>query len=192
MTERAELSNPVLPLSYASPPHASLVRLILWIIVCCGIGTGICFWIWELREQRILRSDLTLIIGWSSIGLGLIVVALLLRSTPFSAIRLRTTASIAIVFGLSAFFQIVAIFYLLPVLSDDVARYYTEGRIWLAGHSPYAMSPAQFQDPDVDRNWNARFDPVEQVVAHSSYQSIYPPIAQLTFAAAAKAQQISP
>lgn len=65
-----------------------------------------------------------------------------------------------------------------PDLSDDVWRYLWEGRIGVAGFSPYAHPPADavlapLRDPDWHR------------VAHRDVSTIYPPAAQLLFRAVA-------
>ncbi len=63
-----------------------------------------------------------------------------------------------------------------PTLSDDVYRYLWEGRVWLAGASPFAQAPS---DPSLaalrDATWEA--------VNHKDVSSIYPPLAQLLFVA---------
>lgn len=62
-----------------------------------------------------------------------------------------------------------------PVLSDDVYRFVWEGRLWLEGHNPYRLAPA---DPALtqlrDETWVA--------VNNKPLASIYPPISQALFA----------
>jgi alpha-1,6-mannosyltransferase len=65
-----------------------------------------------------------------------------------------------------------------PSLSDDVWRYLHDGRAQRAGVSPYAHAPADpattsFRGPDFDR------------INHPDLPTIYPPVAQLAFFAAA-------
>ncbi len=62
--------------------------------------------------------------------------------------------------------------------SDDLHRYLWEGRIQLAGFNPFQYAP---DDPALielrDRNWTH--------VGHPSFPAIYPPLAQMVFAAVA-------
>ena len=62
--------------------------------------------------------------------------------------------------------------------SDDLNRYLWEGRVQLAGFSPFVLAP---DDPRLahlrDDNWRK--------INHPDYSAIYPPLAQLEFAAAA-------
>lgn len=68
----------------------------------------------------------------------------------------------------------VPLLFVSPTLSDDVHRYVWEGRVWLAGFSPFAFTP---NDPALlslrDENW--------ALVNHRDVSSIYPPAAQLLF-----------
>jgi hypothetical protein len=61
-----------------------------------------------------------------------------------------------------------------PTLSDDVYRYIWEGRVWLAGYSPFAHPP---DDPALA----AIRDPLWMSVNHREVSSIYPPLAQALF-----------
>ncbi|MFQ5490158.1 MAG: hypothetical protein ACE5GE_05490 [Phycisphaerae bacterium] len=64
------------------------------------------------------------------------------------------------------------------VPSDDVFRYVWEGRIQVAGFNPFAQAPdAEALTPLHDEEW-ARIN-------HPGYKTIYPPLAQMVFAALA-------
>lgn len=65
-----------------------------------------------------------------------------------------------------------------PDLSDDVWRYLWEGRIGVAGFSPFAHAPS-------DAGLAALRDPDWARVAHREVSTIYPPVAQLLFRAVA-------
>lgn len=65
-----------------------------------------------------------------------------------------------------------------PFLSDDVYRYVWEGRVWLAGHHPFASPP---DAPELA----ALRDEVWARVNHRGVSSIYPPLAQALFVALA-------
>ena len=62
-----------------------------------------------------------------------------------------------------------------PVYSDDVYRYVWEGRVWAAGHNPFALAP---NDPALTGLRDAAIWPH---VNHPELSSIYPPFAQLLF-----------
>jgi hypothetical protein len=69
-----------------------------------------------------------------------------------------------------------------PTLSDDVFRYVWDGRVQAAGHHPYKFPPsdpmrAELRDPIVYPRIN-----------HPEIPTIYPPLAQLFFAALAAAK----
>ncbi len=79
---------------------------------------------------------------------------------------------------------LVAVLLRLPLLAaepnDDVYRYLWEGRVRLAGVNPYVHAP---DDPRLaalrDATWSR--------INHPSHAAIYPPLAQLAFAALAAA-----
>lgn len=61
-----------------------------------------------------------------------------------------------------------------PSLSDDLYRYIWDGRVQLAGVSPYRHAP---EDPAL----GALRDPLYHKINHRSVRSIYPPTSQLVF-----------
>lgn len=65
-----------------------------------------------------------------------------------------------------------------PVMSDDLYRYLWEGRLWLEGLNPYRLAPS---DPAL---LPLRSD-LWASINNKSLASIYPPLSQLLFAAAA-------
>ncbi len=68
---------------------------------------------------------------------------------------------------------------ILPVLTgDDLWRYRWEGRIQLHGFNPYQLAPdAPALVPLRDAEWNR--------ISHLNFPAIYPPLAEMTFAALA-------
>lgn len=72
----------------------------------------------------------------------------------------------------------LALFFAPADLSDDLYRYVWDGRVVLAGHDPYLTTP---NDPTLaslrDENW--------ELTAHRDVPTVYPPLAQAFFAAAA-------
>ncbi len=71
-----------------------------------------------------------------------------------------------------------------PFLSDDVFRYLWDGRVQLAGYSPYGVPPIDLFMADVEGDW----PPEEHVgprVNHPDIPTIYPPGLELIFWGAA-------
>ncbi|MFA6013071.1 MAG: glycosyltransferase 87 family protein [Desulfobacteraceae bacterium] len=66
-----------------------------------------------------------------------------------------------------------------PTLSDDMFRYYVDGRQILASQNPYSLAPAQIKT--VDKSLLS----VLNKVNHPDLVTIYPPAAQIVFAVAA-------
>jgi hypothetical protein len=67
-----------------------------------------------------------------------------------------------------------------PDLSDDVYRYVWDGKVATTGRSPYAFAP---DDPEVA----GLFPELRARVAHRELRTVYPPVAQAAFRAAASA-----
>jgi alpha-1,6-mannosyltransferase len=68
---------------------------------------------------------------------------------------------------------------LAPALSEDLYRYRWDGRIQLAGWNPYSVKPG-------DPRLHALHEPRESHFPGSDIPAIYPPLAELTFRAAAR------
>ncbi|MFY9530905.1 MAG: glycosyltransferase 87 family protein [Candidatus Acidiferrales bacterium] len=73
----------------------------------------------------------------------------------------------------------VTLLSLAPTLSEDLYRYRWDGRIQLAGWNPYALRP---DDPRL----RSLHKPRESHFPGSDIPSIYPPLAELSFRAAAR------
>ncbi|MRR54349.1 MAG: hypothetical protein EG822_07550 [Deltaproteobacteria bacterium] len=69
--------------------------------------------------------------------------------------------------------------YRAPELSDDIYRYLWDGLTLLSGKNPYAVAPALLQPPA------ETLAGLQQLVNHAELVTIYPPAAQLVFAAGA-------
>jgi len=66
-----------------------------------------------------------------------------------------------------------------PSLSDDVYRYVWDGRVQAAGHHPYRYAPDAPELADLrDEDWER--------INHREIKTVYPPLAQMVFAALAK------
>ena len=87
---------------------------------------------------------------------------------------LRQTLALVLLFALV--FQVTILFSSSP-LSDDIYRYYWDGKVFSHGINPYAHSPDADQlQPLVDPNW--------QNIQNRNVHTFYPPLSQLVFAAA--------
>ena len=85
------------------------------------------------------------------------LAALLWLPLRFASLRLRYVLAIAVALR-------VLLLFSEPLLSGDVYRYLSDGRVLASGHNPYAYTPT---DPRIN---------------HPEIRSIYPPHAQLLFA----------
>lgn len=74
-------------------------------------------------------------------------------------------------------------------LSDDVYRYAWDGQVFLSGYNPYAFTPARFNEifdgiaPHIEN-----FDKLNSPY----YGTVYPPLAQITFATGALLAELTP
>ncbi len=68
-----------------------------------------------------------------------------------------------------------------PLLSDDMWRYAWEGRVILSGHNPYAHAPSSPELAELA----GRYHNLHQRVNNPNLSAIYPPLAQVVFAAVA-------
>ena len=75
----------------------------------------------------------------------------------------------------------IRLFFLVspPTLSDDMYRYYVDGRQTLSGHNPYIIPPSLIKTDD------KTVQAVLPKVNHPDLSTIYPPSAQIVFALAA-------
>jgi hypothetical protein len=148
-----------------------------WVFVALLLVPGQLAWLYLLRGPLLLTREATLVWGQVTLGAAAVAMLALLRSTPANAIRLTPRAGLAIVIGGTLALQAAAVFLLAPMLSDDLSRYRVDGRMWLDGTSPYATTPEAY--------FRGRApDPVDALLPYRDWHSIYPPLSQLTFAAA--------
>jgi hypothetical protein len=151
------------------------VRFIAWTVTVVALLGGQLAWLYVLRGPRILNSDAILIGGQIALTLPVLLIAALLTTTPADAIKLRSHTSEAIILAGVALLQFSAVTLLWPGLSEDVLRYRVDGRMWLAGVSPYATTPNDFSGRDA----------VDSLVPFPHMHTIYPAVSQATFALAA-------
>ncbi|MGH7180125.1 MAG: hypothetical protein ACREJC_22295, partial [Tepidisphaeraceae bacterium] len=119
-------------------------RFAIWVACAALLLCGMPAWFWLLRSHLILNHDGVLIGGWLLCVCILLVIGVLLRTTPRSAIRLSARVSFWLIIAGAAFLHGSALLLLRPVMSDDAARYRLEGKMWLEGVSPYTTTPAEF------------------------------------------------
>ena len=147
-------------------------RFIVWIAAVLLLLIGQLIWLLLLRGQRILASDAILIGGQMLLVLPILLIALLLKTTPADAIKLSRRRSELMILGGVALLQFAAVALLRPALSEDVLRYRIDGRMWLDGVSPYATAPLDWQNRDA----------VDSLVPFPKMRTIYPALSQATFA----------
>ncbi|MEE9230285.1 MAG: hypothetical protein V3U86_06235 [Acidobacteriota bacterium] len=94
-----------------------------------------------------------------------------LRGQPFGGLDLRWALGFAVLFRLTLLFT-------TPVLSDDIYRYIWDGKMQLNGINPFQFAP---DDPALA---DLR-DELHPLINHPEVPTLYPPLSQLLFAAAA-------
>jgi len=88
-------------------------------------------------------------------------------------------ADIRLIWGFAILFRVVLL-PCVPFLSDDIYRYLWDGHVQLAGINPYLYPPDAPELESIRTAWHARIN-------NPSISTIYPPFAQLVFAAGALA-----
>src|SRR5205085_11432341 len=92
-------------------------RLALWIAAASSAVVGTCAWLFLIRFERIISHDAILIGGWIALVGVLMLIALLLKTTPADAIRLSPRTSHAIFLGATVLLHGRSIAVLYPGLS---------------------------------------------------------------------------
>ena len=173
-----------------SPPPDRTGRLRLrfaaWIAVTLALLVGTPIWIVLLRGTRLLDHNATLFAGWLTLGAAAVGMLALLKTTPTGALVLPPRVNRAVVIGGAAWLQIIAVIFLMPVLSEDALRYRLDGKLWLLGYSPYAYPPAELETlggpaPAADESF--RPDVMDRLVVRPDLPTIYLPTSQLAFVA---------
>ncbi len=85
--------------------------------------------------------------------------------------------SIALIWAIAVLARLVLL-PLAPELSDDIYRYLWDGHVLGHGFNPYAYPPAHDALADIRTPWHGEIN-------HPDVSTIYPPLAQLLFAAVA-------
>lgn len=89
----------------------------------------------------------------------------------------RRGSYLASILGCALCFRLI-LWPAAPSLSDDIYRYVWEGRVVASGHNPFALAP---DAPELE---HLRDGTIHPLVSRPRLTAIYPPLAQLMFAAA--------
>jgi hypothetical protein len=109
---------------------------------------------------------------------GTAIITVVLAVIGYLAAERKISFSPAVIILLAACCRLLFVFH--PVsLSDDIYRYLFDGRQLLSGVNPYTLSPVE-----AGRS-NASMVALAEKVNHSELVTLYPPAAQLLFAAGA-------
>ncbi len=106
------------------------------------------------------------------------VIASLLTLVLFFGERRCISWSPTLILTIAAAARLLFLFR-APELSDDIYRYLWDGLTLLSGKNPYAAAPALLQPA------GENLSGLQQLVNHAELVTIYPPAAQLVFAAGA-------
>lgn len=159
---------PVMTISNANDIFNRYVskKLFFW-----GIPLIVAFSYGILALQADLRLSIATLVGASALIMVLLGVALYLGETTGIGWSPRTIILTAIAFRLMFLFR-------MPELSDDIYRYLWDGLTILHGNNPYAFAPSAAKI-------SAPFVELLGHVNHPQLITIYPPAAQILFAAGA-------
>jgi hypothetical protein len=141
-------------------------------LVNWGIPSGIAASFFYLALQPDLRTAVPLLVGITAVVT--LLLALALHGAEKGSVGWSPGAIL-----------VVALLLRLPFLirpaelSDDIYRYLWDGLQTLAGSNPYMLAPANVHPTA------AAAEGVRRLVNHSEFVTIYPPTAQLLFAAGA-------
>ncbi len=131
-----------------------------------------------------MDHDALLIGGQITLAVACIGILALLCSAPADAMRLSARQSAGLILGGAILLQGSAVLMLWPALSEDLIRYRIDGVTWLAGYSPYALSPAQWDSPAFNGE-PPHWDEVDRLGLSSrlypELHTIYLPVSELIF-----------
>jgi len=108
-------------------------------------------------------------------------ILLVLMLCAWRAVAAGGPVHFRVMFAAAVVFRLIAATG-VPSLSDDVYRYVWDGRVQAAGHHPYKLPPA---DPAFS---DLRDADVHPRINHPGIPTIYPPLAEMLFAALGSAK----
>ncbi len=156
------------PVAPDPAPAGPGLRSALWLGLGALAEIGYLIWAWPAGGSLSYGTHLAL---YLFLFVPVLVVAGKLRGQPFGGLDLRWALGFAVLFRLTLLFT-------TPVLSDDIYRYVWDGKMQLNGINPFRFAP---DDPILA---DLR-DDLHPLINHPEVPTIYPPLSQLLFAAAA-------
>lgn len=147
------------------PSPIAVKQLLTWGLPCTFLVLYL-----TLALESDLSSAIPTLVGVTAVTVILLTVVL------YAGEKETVDWSPGVIILAAAVYRVLFLFH-SPGLSDDLYRYLWDGLQVLNGHNPYATPPLAFQLHD---------QPVHQVlnrVNHPNLITIYPPAAQLIFAA---------
>ena len=170
------------PAASAAATRGRAVRLGCWIALLILLLGGHTAWLIALRGEAILHDHSLLFGGWLLGGIACLLLLVLLKTTPKTAIRTSpTTGGVIVVVG-TLWLQVAAVVLLPPALSEDVLRYRADGKLWLLGESPYANPPARLREVAATEA-DLPLDVLDAGVQFQDTRTIYLPVSQAAFVA---------
>lgn len=116
-------------------------RLAAWIGVVAIVVLAMPAWAFLLRDGGlILQLDLFRagLLGGAAL---MLLMWMMLASTPINALRLSPYTSKRVILLISALLTAAALAWPAPILDDEPLRYRADGTSWLNGVSPYSLTP---------------------------------------------------
>jgi hypothetical protein len=152
-------------------------------IICAGIPVFITGTFALLAMNSDLRLAIPFLVFCTAFVTSLLVLDLYLNEKVSEKRRNRLHSPAGILF----IALIIRLFFVCqPVqLSDDLFRYYTDGHMLITGSNPYTRAPSAITDP------SPLISSIVQKVNHPELITIYPPAAQIIFAAGALSNSLS-
>ncbi|ACN14497.1 hypothetical protein HRM2_13880 [Desulforapulum autotrophicum HRM2] len=136
------------------------------------IGAGVAILFGRLALVPDLSASIPLVVGIS----GIIVILLALGQ--YWGTHGKRAESPIFIITMAALFRIMFLWQ-PPVLSDDIYRYLFDGLMMIQGNNPYAIAPLDAQ------NIGPVMKALVPLINHNHIPTIYPPGAQVVFAAGA-------
>ena len=123
-----------------------------------------------LAAQTDLSMSIPLVVGVSG------VIVIFIAFSQYLAVNLGIRFSLPVIIGTAILLRLMFI-WSPPVLSDDLYRYLLDGFMVLSGENPYSLPPASVN------SLTGPMAGIAPLVNHAHLITIYPPMAQIVFAA---------
>jgi len=142
------------------------------IIFLAGTGTVSLVFYTILAARKYALTETPLLITLYSALFILYIIAIIISQNQGNSQK----SKLCVIATGALLFRIIMLFS-PPSLSSDIHRYNWDGKVLAHGINPYRFPP---QSPELDMLKDAAFSKIE----HSETFSVYPPLAQITFAIA--------